>query len=121
MKMMDNHRMTEAQWTDLGPANEFPTNKQACVDIQGLRLVVMNVDDEYYAIENQCPHAGRPLGDGERRGMTITCPYHGYTYHIKTGKSIDYPEEETPVKTFPIRLHEGRVEAQLTTTRDTHE
>ncbi len=113
--------MTESHWTDLGPADDFPTDRQACVDIQGARLVVMNVGGELYAIENNCPHAGRPLGDGERRGMTITCPYHGYTYHIKTGRNIVDPEHEMPVRTFPVRLNGGRVEAQLTITKDATE
>jgi len=105
-------------WTDLGPEDNFSKDQQACVDIQGVRLVVMNVNGAFFALENHCPHAGRPLGDGERRGMTITCPYHGYTYHIKTGKNIDNPEYETPARTFPIRVHEGRVQAQLTTDKE---
>lgn len=110
--------MTGEYWADLGPADDFPTDKQACVRADGVPMVVMNVAGELYALENRCPHAGRPLGDGERAGMTLTCPYHGYTYHIKTGKNIDYPDEETPVRTFPIRVHDGRVQAQLTTDKD---
>ncbi len=113
--------MTESPWTDLGPADNFPNDQQACIDALGVRLVVMNVGGEFYAVENICPHAGRPLGDGERRGMTITCPYHGYTYHIKTGKSIVNPDDEMPVRTFPIRLHRGRVEAQLSTQKEANE
>ena len=110
--------MTDAQWTDLGPASDFPAGKQVCVRAQGVPLVVINIAGEFFALENICPHAGRPLGDGERAGMTITCPYHGYTYHIKTGRSIIDPEHETPVRIFPIRSHDGRVQAQITTDKD---
>lgn len=110
--------MIDGQWVDLGPAENFPTDQQVCVDNCDVPLVVMNVGGEFYAVENRCPHAGRPLGGGERAGLTITCPYHGYTYHIKTGKNIVDPEHETPVRTFPIRLDGGRVQAQLTTDKD---
>lgn len=113
--------MTDGVWTDIGPKENFPTDQQVCVDRPDARLVVMNVGGELYAVENQCPHAGRPLGDGERRGMTITCPYHGYTYHIKTGKNIDNPDYETPVKTFPVRLNDARVEVQLETQKEANE
>jgi len=106
--------MTDGSWADLGPQENFPNNQQVCVDNLDFPLVVMNVDGEFYAVENRCPHAGRPLGDGERRGMTLTCPYHGYTYHIKTGKNIDNPDYDEPVRTFPIRVHEGRLQVQFT-------
>lgn len=112
--------MTEGSWTDLGPASDFPTDQQACVRAEGVPLVVMNVAGELYALKNMCPHAGRPLGDGERAGLTLTCPYHGYTYHIKTGKNIDFPDEQTPVQTFPVRFHEGRVQIQLTNDKDAY-
>lgn len=110
--------MTDQPWTDLGPASDFPRDSQHCLRAQGVPLVVINVADEFYALKNICPHAGRPLGDGERAGMTLTCPYHGYTYHIKTGKNIDFPEDEAPVRTFPIRVYDGRVQALLTTEKD---
>lgn len=110
--------MTEQPWTDLGPASDFPADNQRCVRADGVPLVVIHVDGAFYALENICPHAGRPLGDGERAGMTLTCPYHGYTYHIKTGRNIDYPEDETPVRTFPVRLHDDRVQVQLSNDKD---
>lgn len=110
--------MTDEQWTDLGPVSDFPADNHRCVRAEGVPLVVINVAGEFYALENICPHAGRPLGDGERAGLTITCPYHGYTYHIKTGRNIVYPEDETPVRTFPVRLHDGRVHVQLTQNKD---
>ncbi len=106
-------------WTDLGSESDFPETEHACLNTEGTdnspatALVVINVKGELYALENRCPHAGRPLGDGACEGMTIICPYHGYTYHIKTGKNIDFPDEETPVRTFPIRVEGGRVQVQI--------
>ncbi len=112
--------MSHNTWTDLGPQSDFPAEGHTCLDTEGpdgtrgTALVVLNVNGAWYALENRCPHAGRPLGDGERAGMTLVCPYHGYTYHIKTGKNVDFPDEQTPVNTFPIRIENGRVQVQLT-------
>jgi 3-phenylpropionate/trans-cinnamate dioxygenase ferredoxin component len=112
--------MSHHPWTDLGPESEFSTKEHTCVDspendgTRGTALVIVKNDGSWYALENRCPHAGRPLGDGACAGMTITCPYHGYTYHIKTGKNIDFPEEETPVKTFSVRVEGGHLQVQLT-------
>jgi len=105
--------MPDEPWIDLGPQDEFSVDEHRCVTAEDVPLVVMHVDGTFYALENRCPHAGRPLGDGERAGLTLTCPYHGYTYHIKTGKNIDDPDYETPAKTFPIRVKAGIVQVLL--------
>lgn len=112
--------MSHPTWTDLGPVSEFPTDGHTCLDTErpdgtrGTALVVLNVQGQWYALENRCPHAGLPIGDGERAGLVLTCPYHGYTYHIKTGKNIDFPDDQRRATTFPVRVVDGRVQVQLT-------
>ena len=66
-------------------------------------------------MQNVCPHAGLPLGDGDRRGMTITCPYHAYTYHIANGTDLDDPQHGQPATVYPTRTHDGTVQTQLPT------
>ncbi len=105
--------MTDQKWLDIGPVTGFRANDQQCLNVGRLSLVLLRVDGHWYAIENRCPHAGLPLGDGERRGMTLTCPYHGYTYHIGTGRNIDFPDVEPPVRTFPVQVVEGRLQVRV--------
>ena len=105
-------------WTDLGPADDYPVDAQACTNIKNaegknIPIVVFNVDGELHCMANYCPHAGLPLGDGERRGLTITCPYHGYTYSLKNGKDLDDPEFGEPATVYPIRIQDGTVQIDL--------
>lgn len=104
-------------WIDVGPAADHPENAHACVAAEHegkpLPLVVFNVDGKLHAMANVCPHAGLPLGDGERRGLTITCPYHGYTYRITDGKDLDDPEFGQPAKTYPTRVENGTLQIDL--------
>lgn len=100
-------------WTDIADAQELPEGGRLCTVIEGKALVVLNVDGTPYAIANQCPHAGRPLEEGEVRGLTITCPYHGYAYNLKNGKNLEYPEFEPPVPTYPVRIEAGKVQVDL--------
>ncbi len=76
-------------------------------------LVVMRVEGDWFAVRNTCPHAGLPLGEGDLRGHVLTCPFHGYAYNIKNGRNIDWPEDEMPVKTFPVRIKENTVQIEL--------
>ena len=93
---------------------DLPDGARRCVEIAGRTLVVFNVAGTFYAISNTCPHAGRPLEDGELRGKVLTCPFHGYAYRVDTGANIDFPDIEPPVVTFPVRIHDGHVEVDVT-------
>ncbi len=105
-------------WTDIADADELPDGGRLCVSVHQQALVVLRVGAEVYAIANQCPHAGRPLEEGEVRGLTITCPYHGYLYHLKTGKNLDYGDIEPPLPTYPARIDRGKVQVALSTPDD---
>lgn len=102
-----------ANWTDIIPLADVPEGEHRCTTAGDRELVVFNRGSEVYIIQNQCPHAGLPLGEGESRGNVIICPFHGYTYNIKNGRNIDWPDDELPAKTFPARVVNGIVQAQL--------
>jgi nitrite reductase/ring-hydroxylating ferredoxin subunit len=103
-----------SDWIDIAEEKELPAGGRLCTTVQGKPLVILNVDGQPYAIANQCPHAGRPLEDGEVHGTVITCPFHGYAYNLKTGNNLDHPEFEPPVPTFPIRIEAGKVQVAIT-------
>ncbi len=109
----DHEADATARWTPVGAVDDFPEGEHICLDAAGKPLVLFHIDGTFYAIANECPHAGLPIGEGERRGMVITCPYHGYTYHIRNGRNIDYPYDEPPARTYPVRVADGRVEVDL--------
>ena len=43
------------------------------------------------AIENECPHLGTRLSDGQVNGRSIRCAAHGYRWDLKTGRSLQGP------------------------------
>ncbi len=103
-----------AKWVDIGASQQFKPGSKQCVPVNGCELVVCNLDGQLAAIENVCPHAGLPMHEGELRGRVLVCPHHGYAYNVVTGSNADYPLEELPAKTFPIRAtNDGRVEVEI--------
>lgn len=97
-----------AQWIDVTDAADLPPGAKVCT----AQVVVANVDGNLHAIENHCPHAGMPLGEGELRGKIITCPFHGYAFRIDTGLNVDYPDD-VPAKTLPVRVENGTVQVDI--------
>ena len=48
-------------------------------------MALFNVDGNYYALENACPHQGGPIADGWVEGLTVTCPWHAWCFDLRTG------------------------------------
>ena len=62
----------------------------ARLEVEDKALCVARLEDGFFAITNQCPHAGSQLHHGScnKKGI-ITCPLHGYKFDVKTGISAD--------------------------------
>jgi 3-phenylpropionate/trans-cinnamate dioxygenase ferredoxin component len=67
----------------------------------GDELAIVNVDGEYYAIDNLCPHRGAPLSDGIIRGTTIECGLHGWEFDLRSGECLTVTEK---LRTYRVRV-----------------
>jgi len=54
-------------------------------------ILVPWVDDEVFAIEDACNHAGASLAEGWLEGECVICPMHAYVFELRTGK-LDRPK-----------------------------
>ena len=99
---------------------EIPDGGRKVVNIKGRSIVVFNVKDSYYALLDRCPHEGAKLSSGplvglvesdnpgeydySRAGEFIRCPWHGWEYEIRSGKSYCNPNS------ICVRKYEAGVE-----------
>jgi 3-phenylpropionate/trans-cinnamate dioxygenase ferredoxin subunit len=58
------------------------------------RILLVNLEGDYYAVEELCPHSGAALSEGDRYGGEIECPLHGSMFDIKSGKVLSPPASE---------------------------
>lgn len=65
-------------------------------------VAVFNVDGEYFALENVCPHQGSPIADGALEGPLLTCPWHAWCFDVRSGAMTlgDYSE----IPQFDVRV-----------------
>ncbi len=73
------------------------------VDVEGRRIALFNMQGAVYAIDDTCPHRGGPLGEGELDGVTVTCPWHGATFDVRTG-AVTGPPARNGVQSFHVRV-----------------
>jgi NAD(P)H-dependent nitrite reductase small subunit len=69
-------------------------------------VALFNVDGTFYALDNTCPHQGGPLAGGWIEGTRVTCPWHAWTFELRTGMMT--LGEFASVDTFEVRV-EGDV------------
>ena len=78
-----------------GTARSYP--------IEGLEILICNVDGSFYGIEDVCTHDGAPLDQGSLEGKCIVCPRHGATFDVETGEALTLPAV-VPVMRFDVHV-----------------
>jgi nitrite reductase/ring-hydroxylating ferredoxin subunit len=82
---------------------EIPPGGRKIVEIAGRSIGIFNLDGNFFALRNRCPHQGGPLCAGSlgglisssspgeydysRAGEMLRCPWHGWEFDIRTGQS----------------------------------
>jgi nitrite reductase (NADH) small subunit len=67
---------------------DVPPGSGIVASVNEKEYAVFNIDGTFHVIDNTCIHRGGPLGEGEVDGETVTCPWHGWQYNVKTGACL---------------------------------
>ena len=81
------------------------------VVVNGRHVALFRLTDDFYAIDNLCLHRGGPLCDGQIVNDVVTCPWHGWSYEIKTGTLVQDPR--VGVNKHEVKLESGGVLIRL--------
>ena len=73
--------------------NDVKPGELLSVDVDGLGVVLANVDGKYYACQLECTHEGTDLDLGELEGTVLTCISHGSQFDVVTGEVVELPAE----------------------------
>ncbi|MDZ4721192.1 MAG: non-heme iron oxygenase ferredoxin subunit [Roseiflexaceae bacterium] len=87
---------------------QLPPGHMAYVHVDGLPIALANVGGIVYAIGDSCRHEGGPLSAGVLIDDTVTCPWHGWTYSVRTGKAL-VPPIGIRVPTYPVTIQNGQI------------
>ncbi|MEK6233701.1 MAG: Rieske 2Fe-2S domain-containing protein [Planctomycetales bacterium] len=96
--------------TQIIQVSDIKNGTSRVVEIQGHELVVFHVQGEFYVLSNLCPHVGGPLNEGPLSGHTVTCPWHGWQFDVRTGQR---PGEGKSAPCFPTSIEDDWVVVEL--------
>ena len=74
-------------------AHENDVAQGECITVEagGKELALCHVGDQFYAIDNYCPHQGGPLAQGFLDGTSLVCPLHAWTFDVTNGEMPGNP------------------------------
>lgn len=114
--MAEKARHVVARVEDVEPGRPYLTK------VKGREIGVFNLDGEFFALLNRCPHQSAELCRGRvthlvqsktpgqvevsRVGEIIKCPWHGWEFDIRTGQSWCDPNSMY-VRQFGVKVEPG--------------
>lgn len=91
--------------------SEVPNFGKKVVSVSGREILLINIKETLFAVENECPHQGSPLGGAVVKDGYLSCPRHGYRFKLTDGKCAEHPE--LVLKTFPVQLNGDEILVDL--------
>ncbi|MCM0593582.1 MAG: Rieske (2Fe-2S) protein [Gloeotrichia echinulata IR180] len=110
-------------WIKVLPQDELPSNGRKVVKVEQRAILLVNHNNQVYAVQNSCPHMKVPLEKGKiTENGEIVCPFHRSSFDLATGnvtewitfppvinKAIAMISKEKPLPVFPTRVQEGSI------------
>ncbi len=98
------------EFVSVGRVSDFTPGAGKMVDVSGRHVAIFRLGDDFYAIDNLCLHRGGPLCEGHIDNGVVTCPWHGWSYEIKTGTMVQDPK-------IGVSRHEVRIDGDEVSVR----
>lgn len=97
----------------VGKVGELQSGRMKRVNINGQRILLANVDGNFYATDDSCTHEEASLSTGFLKGELVKCPLHGSRFNVRTGEVLEEPAEEN-LRTYPARIEGNDILIGLT-------
>lgn len=105
--------MSESEEFELGNLDDLSEGEIRFYDVGGdYGIVVCRVNEQLYALEDNCSHADTPLSEGRLRGYQLTCPLHGASFDIRDGTHSG-PPAYTGVACYAVTESETGVSIRI--------
>ena len=73
------------------------------VFVDDIPALLVQIQSDYFVVEDVCSHDGQPLTDGPLLDCSIQCPRHGATFDLTTGAALCMPATQS-IRTFAVEV-----------------
>jgi nitrite reductase/ring-hydroxylating ferredoxin subunit len=108
--MFENKRRPkrERKLITVAKVDAIPSGRGANVSLKdGSEIALFNIEGEYFAVENFCPHRGSTLADSRTYGTEVECDLHGWRFDLTNGECLTTPT--CSIETYAVKIEDGFV------------
>ncbi|MGH8931045.1 MAG: Rieske (2Fe-2S) protein [Egibacteraceae bacterium] len=100
---------TSAQLVSVARVEDVPAGTVTTVEACGRWIALVNYGGWFFAADNDCTHAGGPLGEGRiGTGCLLECPWHRAVFEVRSGRVRRGPARK-PLRTYRVVVEHGAV------------
>jgi nitrite reductase (NADH) small subunit/3-phenylpropionate/trans-cinnamate dioxygenase ferredoxin subunit len=92
---------------------EIPAGEGRCFALDDKLVAVFLVDEEYFAINDTCPHMGASLAEGYVEEGAVYCPWHAWRFSVRDGTWLDNPKASLKTDSYPVRVSGDEIQVAL--------
>ena len=96
------------EFVKVAKTSDIPAGTVKSFVVENEVIAIFNLNNNYYALKDQCSHMELPLSDGILEDDIIVCAYHGAEFDIKTGDVLCMPAVE-PVEAFEVKVEDEQI------------
>lgn len=82
---------------------DISRGKMKHVEVDGIEILIANVEGKFYAVGDRCPHLNAKVSDGTLNNTIVTCPRHLSAFDITTGRVISGTRSNLP--TYDVKVN----------------
>ncbi len=97
------------EFAEIAPLSELQEGKGSVHRLGDDEIALVRLENRVFAFVNVCPHQHTRLVDkygGQIAGENLTCPMHGWTYELRTGKCVN---QSGKLRMLEVRIENGVV------------
>lgn len=91
---------------EIGRLEDFPGGKIHGLEVEGKKLILVNLEGELHVLDGICTHAYAELRTGFLLGDALRCPLHLSMFDLETGEALGPPAEE-PLTRYQVEVEDG--------------
>jgi nitrite reductase/ring-hydroxylating ferredoxin subunit/uncharacterized membrane protein len=96
------------EYTPVCAESELSEQALKKVTSKGTDILLFKRGNRIFALGEKCSHVGGPLSEGQIKGDTVQCPWHGSRFCLADGSVVDGPATH-PQPTLDVLTKDGQV------------
>jgi nitrite reductase (NADH) small subunit len=108
-----------SEFLTVAKVGDIPEGEGRAFPVNGRMVGVFRVKDEYFAINDICPHMGASLSSGYMEEGRVMCPWHAWRFDVRDGTWCDNPKVKTDCYSVRVAGEEIQVSVPPAVPRST--